>query len=612
MSNWPRRRWTSGFGAWSLPVLLLIAVVVPSACVLWFMNEAVEHQAAATRQAVADAYSGQLRLVRARLVSAWRSRTQAMNEEGAPNAAVVFKTLVVSGRGRFGDRARECRSTCVSGPDAVGRAATDPAASEELRMAQAVVRDLVRIGNTRGAIDAIGSLLASRSASRATDAQGRLLAANARLLLINLLGPDDRRRATEIQRLAAMVNDYGPPLPSAQRAFLMEQLRVLQPETSLPTFDAEQLALSFLERDRPAASGAGLQSTAVPDVWQFASTNGRVVGLYRTATIVGMLERELKEPSSASVAFQLIVPGQPGSENAIAIGAALPGWEVTFATNDPAADASQARSRRNRYLSIAAIAIVMIVAAAIAIGGAARRQARLASLKTDLVSAVSHELKTPLASMRLLVDALLEDDAPDPKKTREYLQLMAVENARLTRLIDNFLTFSRLERNRQRFAFAPTDPADIVHDALAAIPEERRREHPPHVEMAADLPPVVADQDAMVTVLVNLLDNAYKYTAGDKRITVRVSRESSHGDQVVFAVGDNGIGIPVREQKRIFRRFYRVDRRLARETTGSGLGLSIVDAIVRAHGGTVRVESLPQQGSTFTVSVPCATEASVA
>jgi signal transduction histidine kinase len=408
------------------------------------------------------------------------------------------------------------------------------------------------------------------------------------------------------RRAAPMVNDYEVPLPSAQRAFLMEQLRSLDPQTSLPTFDAEQLALTFLERDRPAEFGRGLQATAIPELWQCASTNGRVVGLYHTATIVDVLERELKEASTPDVAFRLIAPDQPGSENAIAIGTALPGWEVTFATDDRAGDASQARSRRNRYLSVAAIAIVLIVAAAIAIGGAARRQARLASLKTDLVSAVSHELKTPLASMRLLVDTLLEDDAPDPRKTREYLQLMAVENARLTRLIDNFLTFSRLERRRQRFAFAPTDPADIVHDALAAMPEERRREHPPHVEIAPDLPPVIADQDAMVTVLVNLLDNAYKYTPDDKRITVRVSRESGQG---VFAVEDNGIGIPVREQKRIFRRFYRVDRRLARETTGSGLGLSIVDAIVRAHGGTVRVDSRPEQGSTFTVLVPCATEA---
>ena len=93
----PRRRWAFGVGVWSLPVLLLIAVVVPSASVLWFMNEAVEHQAAATRQAVADAHRGQLRLVRARLASAWQTRAQALNAEGTPNAAVAFKALVADG-----------------------------------------------------------------------------------------------------------------------------------------------------------------------------------------------------------------------------------------------------------------------------------------------------------------------------------------------------------------------------------------------------------------------------------------------------------------------------------------------------------------------------------
>jgi len=189
--------------------------------------------------------------------------------------------------------------------------------------------------------------------------------------------------------------------------------------------------------------------------------------------------------------------------------------------------------------------------------------------------------------------------------------LMAVENARLTRLIDNFLTFSRLERNRQQFAFKPASAADIVDDALNALPEDRRREHAAHVEVATDVPAIVADHDAMVTVLLNLLDNAYKYTPADKQISLRVFHERGT-DQVVFAVADNGIGIPVREQKRIFRRFYRVDQRLARETTGSGLGLSIVEAIVRAHGGTVQVESVPERGSTFTVSVPCVAEGTVA
>jgi signal transduction histidine kinase len=218
------------------------------------------------------------------------------------------------------------------------------------------------------------------------------------------------------------------------------------------------------------------------------------------------------------------------------------------------------------------------------------------------VSAVSHELKTPLASMRLLVDALLQDERLDPAKTRDYLQLMAVENARLSRLIENFLTFSRLERNRHRFTLTPTNPSDVVREALTAMADRVRGDRAPSVEIDPDLPAIAADRDALVTALLNLLDNAYKYTPANRRIAVRAFRE---GDHVVLAVEDNGIGIPQREQKRIFRRFYRVDQRLARETAGSGLGLSIVDAIVRAHGGRVHVMSRPEQGSTFAVYVPC-------
>jgi signal transduction histidine kinase len=611
MTRGPRRRWAFGSGSWSLPVLLLVAVVVPSACVLWFMNEAVEHQATAARQAVADAYRGQLRLVRDRLATAWQSRVQALDAHGDPHAALSFKSIVTSGAA---DSAIVLGTTRGQAYPALMPAETrpiDPQSAEAVSVAQSAVRDLLRAGNTRGAIDAIGLLLASRFAARGTDAQGRLVAPSARLLLINLLAPADRRRSLEIQRLAAIVNDYSVPLPSAQRAFLMDQLGSLDAKLSFPTYTAERIALGFLESSRPAEYWTGLQATAA-NVWQMPSRNGRVIGLYFKTTIDSVFERELKGSTSSDVVFHVIAPGDPSHDNAIAIGSTLPGWQVTFAVDERAGRASQAQSRRTSYLSIAAIAIVLIAGATFAIGSAARRQARLASLKTDLVSAVSHELKTPLASMRLLVDALLQDDEFDAAKTRDYLKLMAVENARLTRLIDNFLTFSRLERNRQRFLFEPIHPADIVEEALAAVPEDRRSEHAPHVDIAPDLPPILADQDAMVTVLLNLLDNAYKYTPEEKRITIRVSRESAQGDHVVFTVEDNGIGIPVREQKRIFRRFYRVDQRLARETTGSGLGLSIVEAIVRAHGGKVRVDSRPEQGSTFTVSVPCATEGALA
>jgi signal transduction histidine kinase len=171
-------------------------------------------------------------------------------------------------------------------------------------------------------------------------------------------------------------------------------------------------------------------------------------------------------------------------------------------------------------------------------------------------------------------------------------------------LIENFLTFSRIERDRQKFAFAETKPASVIESAVQVM-RERLQSPTCHLEVdiSPGLPAIRADEDALVMVLLNLLDNAYKYTPGEKRILLHAYREAG---QVVFAVEDNGIGIAPRDQKRIFRRFYQVDQRLARATGGCGLGLSIVEFIARAHGGAVRVESQPGAGSTFRVSLPAA------
>ena len=229
---------------------------------------------------------------------------------------------------------------------------------------------------------------------------------------------------------------------------------------------------------------------------------------------------------------------------------------------------------------------------------------RLDQIRSDFVANVSHELRTPLASMRVLVDGLLADATVDPIKTREYLEMIASENARLSRLIENFLTFSRLERDSYRFEFAPTSPSAVVASAANAIRDRLPPGGDLRVDVAPGLPDVMADADALSTALINLLDNALKYTPEEKRILVRVRRD---GDAAVsFAVEDNGIGIPMKEQRRIFKRFYRVDQRLTRETTGVGLGLSIVELIVRAHGGTVTVSSAPGSGSTFALRLPSA------
>ncbi len=159
-----------------------------------------------------------------------------------------------------------------------------------------------------------------------------------------------------------------------------------------------------------------------------------------------------------------------------------------------------------------------------------------------------------------------------------------------------------MERNKYAFGFKEVSAAEIVEGAVTAV---RERFNAPgcqfKTEVAPHLPSVVADPDALVTALVNLLDNAYKYSGDDKQITLTAGTANG---SVCFTVKDNGIGLSPRDTKRIFKRFYQVDQRLSRSGGGCGLGLSIVKYIVTAHHGNVRVESQPGHGSTFTISLP--------
>ena len=246
----------------------------------------------------------------------------------------------------------------------------------------------------------------------------------------------------------------------------------------------------------------------------------------------------------------------------------------------------------------------MIIIVTILLARVVERQLRLTRLKNDLLATVSHELKTPLASMRLLVDTLLETGIDNSQRVREYLQLIAKENVRLSRLVDNFLTFSRMEQNRQSFERKQVPAGTVVEAAAASVADRFRASGCRfEVQITPDLPALIADHDALVTVLLNLLDNAYKYSNEERHIVLRSYRENGH---VCFAVRDNGIGLSNRVAGKIFDRFYQVDQSLSRPGSGCGLGLSIVKFIVSAHGGSVDVDSRPGEGSTFTVRLPVA------
>jgi signal transduction histidine kinase len=317
-----------------------------------------------------------------------------------------------------------------------------------------------------------------------------------------------------------------------------------------------------------------------------------------------MMHDFLHQVAPSGIIFLAVPPDMRADSEAIAAGSWLPGWQLSFMPIESSAFDEDDRQHRAVYISVALVGIGVIAIVGIAAAGSLRRHLRLTRLKTDLVAAASHELRSPLASMRVLVDGLLGDDPLDQKKTREYLELIALENARLSRLIENFLTFSQLERDRHRFVFAPSEPAAIVAAAVDTVRDRVPAGCDLRVEVPPALPLVMADADALRTALTNLLENALKYTPANQRIVVRASQDGN--GSVMFVVEDNGIGIPVREQRRIFKRFYRVDQRLSRETSGVGLGLSIVELIVRSHHGSIMVQSAPGAGSTFTLRVPCA------
>lgn len=254
------------------------------------------------------------------------------------------------------------------------------------------------------------------------------------------------------------------------------------------------------------------------------------------------------------------------------------------------------------YVWTGVLVILLMGVVGIFAGRAVGRQIRLNRMKNDFIATVSHELRTPLASMRLLVDTLLEKRVRDEAHAEEYLGLIARENERLTRMIENFLSFSRMERNKNAFAMAMTSPAEIVKDAVGSVCTKYEANNCTlKTDMAEPLPEIPADHDAIVTVLINLLDNACKYTTENKQIELNASVEKG---EVCFAVSDNGVGLSRRQIRRIFNSFYQVDNSLARATEGCGLGLSIVQFIVNAHKGRIDVESEPGQGSTFTVRLP--------
>ncbi|HWS55591.1 MAG TPA: HAMP domain-containing sensor histidine kinase [Pyrinomonadaceae bacterium] len=237
----------------------------------------------------------------------------------------------------------------------------------------------------------------------------------------------------------------------------------------------------------------------------------------------------------------------------------------------------------------------------------ASREMKLSQMKADFVSNVSHELRTPLASIRVFGEFMKLGRVKDSGKIQEYGEHIETESRRLTQLINNILDFSKIESGRKTYNFERVCVEEIVAETLKTCAIRLRQigfsivfQNSPR-----PLPHAVLDRDAIGQALMNLLDNAVKYSekAEQKEVTVRLGERDG---LIQISVADHGIGIPAEEQKKIFEKFYRVSTGLVHDVKGSGLGLSLVKHIVEAHRGRVTVESVVGRGSTFTISLPAA------
>ncbi len=280
----------------------------------------------------------------------------------------------------------------------------------------------------------------------------------------------------------------------------------------------------------------------------------------------------------------------------------LPRWEVAAYPTDPGAMASQVRATR-LMMAVLILALFAVIAAAGAwILHTLQSEMILARQKTTFVTNVSHELKTPLTSIRMFSEMLKEGRQPDPAKQRAYLGLMAAETGRLTRLINNVLDFSKMEKGKRAYARKRLDAGVLVEAIVES--ECVRLEHDGFAVFfanAAGPAPVEADEEALEQAVLNLLSNAEKYSAGTKRIEVEIGRADG---RIRIDVKDRGIGIPAAEASKIFREFYRVDRTLAAPVSGSGLGLTIARRIARDQGGDVEYRPREGGGSVFRITLP--------
>ena len=406
-----------------------------------------------------------------------------------------------------------------------------------------------------------------------------LLAELARLLVASATDATLRARANRLSRSIELRTSLVEQALALQRAF--PQLGLIPPDS-----DGE---LS----PEPSWSRWGHEWLV-----SVAPVPGEIQGVVLAGTKADAIEA-VKRGSRRGAVGSFEVVDTPDS-TAHALAPTFPGLAVRF---DPALSASAAQGLRRSFL----VASLILVLSVTLLGGYllwrdVRREVTVARLRSEFVSAVSHELKTPVTSIRMFAETLRMHGTERTDQRTEYLDTIVCESERLSRLLDNVLEFSKLDRGVKQYRPKPDSLADIVRASAGTMRYPYEREgFQLELDIAEDLPEVTVDRDAIEQAILNLLTNAMKYSGEERDVRLSLRRDDGYA---LIEVTDHGVGIAPDQIEHIFERFYRARAPEGNGASGTGLGLTLVQHIAEAHGGHVRVESEPGQGSTFSLRLP--------
>jgi two-component system phosphate regulon sensor histidine kinase PhoR len=501
---------------------------------------------------------------------------------------------------------------------------------EDCHRAEAVYRELARREDTRLRAAALVRLARClRKQDRAKDAlavydelaalggiqvagsPAELLARRERVVLLKAIG-DERGAPREAALLAESLREGKYPIDEATFDFYRESLPAPPAMMNKALAPAEAVKAVWELRQQPTNQESGRmsltsQGTLMVALWHSApageavlvATADALLGPLGTTAAGLRVSVELEDPNRRLDAGR----SNPGSNARVLKYPQETGLPlvVGVASVDRGLEAGISMKRRTLVMSGLALILLVIVGASYFVFRAVNRELGLARLQSDFVAAVSHEFRTPLTAMCHLTE-LLEEGKTTDDRLRLYYHALGKESRRLRGMVQSLLDFARIEAGRQVYRMEDVDLAGLVKEVVEEFREQasadgRRIEF----EIPAGVYPARADREAIGRALWNLLDNAVKYSPDSSTVRLTVKAE---GSEIAISVEDQGPGISSEEQTSIFRKFTRGAASRALNVKGTGIGLAMVDHIVKGHGGRVRLESEPGRGSAFTILIP--------